>query len=505
MDPSRRFIVTPTLVAMNVVILLAMVSLGVSPTSPQPWDLLRFGANFGGYTAVQGEWWRLLASAFLHYGIIHLGFNMWCLWALGNLAERMFGNSRFLVIYLLTALGGSVGSLLWHPYVISAGASGAVFGIAGALASFLYLGHIHLPPKVGRELLTSVVFFIGINLVIGASIDGIDNAGHLGGLFVGALLGAALRHRVTFYAAVGATLIALVGVAPAAKRVTLQSARVFETEALILTASGDREGALAKLEAAIERDATLPYSFMLAAQIYVEDARYDDAVRVTRRALELDPELEQAKQVLATALYLGGHYEEAIPELRALVEANPKELNNYFLLSRTYLALDRGPEAIAVLEDALTWKRDTATVKSELGILYLELDETDRAVASLREAVALEPRQPEHYNRLSLVLAVAGRHDEALEAVEKALALAPNTPHILDSLGTVRFYRRELDLALAAYREAIGRSPDEAVYYYNESVVLRAAGDEAAADAAFAEALRLDPGFEPPRDGGPKI
>ena len=90
MEPARRFIVTPTLVAMNVAIFLAMVSLGVSATTPRAWELLPFGANFGGYT-VDGQWWRLLTSTFLHFGVLHIGFNMWCLWSLGRLAERMFG------------------------------------------------------------------------------------------------------------------------------------------------------------------------------------------------------------------------------------------------------------------------------------------------------------------------------------------------------------------------------------------------------------------------------
>jgi membrane associated rhomboid family serine protease len=115
---TPRFWVTPALVAANVLWFVAGIVLGVSPVDPEGGELIRFGANFGAYT-LAGEWWRLLSSAFVHIGFVHLLFNMWCLWSLGNVAERMFGNGVFLSVYVLSALGGSLASLLWRPNIIS--------------------------------------------------------------------------------------------------------------------------------------------------------------------------------------------------------------------------------------------------------------------------------------------------------------------------------------------------------------------------------------------------
>jgi len=128
-----------------VVVFVIMVALGVGLLQPTSEQLLIFGANFGPLTVNQ-QWWRLLSCTFVHIGIMHLLLNMWCLWNLGNLAERMFGNFAFVMLYLLSGLGGSIASLWWNPTIVSAGASSAVFGVAGSVIAFLHFGKVHLPP-----------------------------------------------------------------------------------------------------------------------------------------------------------------------------------------------------------------------------------------------------------------------------------------------------------------------------------------------------------------------
>src|SRR5438445_2043493 len=157
-----RPIITRLLVGLNVAVFIANAVAGVSVIAPSGEALLRWGADFGPRT-LSGEPWRLLTSTFLHFGIIHLALNMWCLWALGTLAEPLFGWAAFLLLYLLSGLGGSVLSMLVHPMVVSAGASGAVFGVAGGVITFL-LRSDGLKFPVPTKTLGSVVGFVEYSL-----------------------------------------------------------------------------------------------------------------------------------------------------------------------------------------------------------------------------------------------------------------------------------------------------------------------------------------------------
>ncbi len=180
--------VVPTLVGLNVAVFALMITRGVPALSPGADSLLAWGANYGART-LGGQPWRLLANTFLHFGLLHLGFNMWALWSGGGLIERLYGPSRFAALYLVAGLTGSLTSVIAQPHVVSAGASGAVFGIYGALASFLYRQRGVIPSLVLQSLRRSAVTVIGLNVIIGFSQPGIDNAAHLGGLLGGAAAG----------------------------------------------------------------------------------------------------------------------------------------------------------------------------------------------------------------------------------------------------------------------------------------------------------------------------
>jgi rhomboid protease GluP len=188
---TPRYFVAPTLIGLNAAIFALMALLGVSPFNPTGAQLFVWGANYGPAT-LGGQWWRLLSSTFVHGGIIHLAFNMQCLWQLGKLTERLYGNWAFLALYVLSGLGGSVASLWWNPDTLSVGASGAIFGVAGGLVAFLYMGKLPLPRAATRSILSSTMIFVGYNLLYGFTSTGIDNAAHIGGLITGALAGALL-------------------------------------------------------------------------------------------------------------------------------------------------------------------------------------------------------------------------------------------------------------------------------------------------------------------------
>src|SRR2546423_9943767 len=189
--PRVRFPVTATLVAINIAVFLLMVFTGVSAAEPTVRDVLRWGGDYGPFT-LQGQWWRLITSVFLHIGIIHIAANMWALWQLGALSEMIFGHKFYLAIYLLCGIAGDLASLRFHPNIPGAGASGAIFGLAGAMISVLKLAKLPAPKNALRGTLRSLVFFVIINIGIVGRIPGVDNAAHLGGFFCGLVLGALL-------------------------------------------------------------------------------------------------------------------------------------------------------------------------------------------------------------------------------------------------------------------------------------------------------------------------
>ena len=159
--------VTPVLLGLNVAIFGLMLAWGLHPMQPAMDDLIRWGANYGPKTT-QGEWWRMFTCMFLHIGLLHLLFNMVALWNVGSFMGQLLGSMGFLVLYVVAGLLGSVASVAWNPFVISAGASGAIFGpdwgltcLSGA-ASRRQQQHAFL-----AALRTNTLAFLGFNLIYG--------------------------------------------------------------------------------------------------------------------------------------------------------------------------------------------------------------------------------------------------------------------------------------------------------------------------------------------------
>jgi rhomboid protease GluP len=183
--PTNGYFITPILVGLNILIFVLMALKGVSIIEPDNESLLNWGANFRPLT-LEGQWWRLITNTFLHIGIFHLLLNMYALVYIGLLLEPYLGKIRFISAYLLTGLTASIVSLWWHDITISAGASGAIFGMYGV---FLAMLTTDLIEKTARKaLLTSIGVFVAYNLINGIK-GGIDNAAHIGGLIGGLIIG----------------------------------------------------------------------------------------------------------------------------------------------------------------------------------------------------------------------------------------------------------------------------------------------------------------------------
>src|SRR5262245_41360026 len=188
---TRRPIFTYIFLGLNILIFVLMASAGGSGSEP---TLLAFGVKANSEIA-RGEWWRFVTPIFIHIGMLHLFFNSYALWIVGPQVEKLYGPARFVIMYVLTGIAGVYGSYVYHPQSISAGASGAIFGLFGALFVFGIRYRNAIPPFFKRAVGTGVLPIILINLVIGFTIPGIDNSAHISGLLAGVLLASLVPYQ----------------------------------------------------------------------------------------------------------------------------------------------------------------------------------------------------------------------------------------------------------------------------------------------------------------------
>ncbi|MCX7241184.1 MAG: rhomboid family intramembrane serine protease [Burkholderiales bacterium] len=182
------------LIALNASVFFLMLLQGYGVFSPDTVIAVTWGANFGALT-LGGEWWRLVTPMFLHFGVTHLSVNMLGLYQNAFL-ERLFGRTNFLLIYFISGIAGSLASLWYNPWKISAGASGAIFGLCGAITALALIPGLHLSIKFKKMLLRGGVFFIAINTALAYAIPMIDKAAHVGGYFAGLALGALFSRSI---------------------------------------------------------------------------------------------------------------------------------------------------------------------------------------------------------------------------------------------------------------------------------------------------------------------
>lgn len=183
--PKGDHFATSIILDLNILVFLLMIFSGIHIISPNGIELLQWGANRR-FETTGGEWWRLLTSMFLHGGIMHLFLNIYGLVIAAIFVEPLLGRKKYFILYLLSGLCGSLASIWWYPNTISVGASGAIFGLYGAILGLLLTNAF---PREGKKgIFMMIGIYVGINLLWGLT-GGIDNAAHLGGLLSGAIIG----------------------------------------------------------------------------------------------------------------------------------------------------------------------------------------------------------------------------------------------------------------------------------------------------------------------------
>ena len=397
----RPPIATIALLAINIVIFAAMVASGISFTSPQTDQVLRWGADYGPYT-LSGQYWRLITSMFLHFGIIHIFGNMWCLWSLGRLAEKMVGSLSLVGIYLMTGIGASLLSLSWNPMRVSAGASGAIFGIAGALITVLYFGKLGLQPEGVRKLLGYVVRFAFLNLLFGLQ-GHIDNMAHLGGLVSGLLIGFFLARtfdvspeerpaRRGMIFAVSAVVLVLLFV-PVAK--AKQYAVEFGKGQDALE-HDDFKTAIPHLQKYVAARSDDPTGHILLGSALQQAQRFDEAIPEFERALALDPD-------------------------NPYVEVNLAKI--YAYQKKTAKALElfkKGMPQAGADADASAFYF-YATALKDVGNLA-------EAESNVRKAVQVDQKDIDAHRLLAEILALEGKKNDAAAEIERVNQLTKVAP-----------------------------------------------------------------------------
>jgi rhomboid protease GluP len=292
-----RYPVTTALIAINVIAYLLQMIPGLYVTER--------GVNFGPLT-LSGEYWRLFTAGFLHGGIIHIAVNMWCLWSLGRLSERLFGRWQTFVIYMLTGVGGALLSIANSPDHGELGASGAVFGIVGAVMAGVKFGNLDLSTGEKRAVFSSAVSFAVLNFVLGFSQVGsgifgtVDNMCHLGGFVSGLLLGLPLgafhRNKLMQLATVIATSAVLF--TAGYQLVQEKGSHAQKTVAAMFAQSGDFLSQSEFLEKYTRNNPGDEQALLDLGIAYARMGQFDKASEAFRHVLALNPNSVQAKQAL---------------------------------------------------------------------------------------------------------------------------------------------------------------------------------------------------------------
>ena len=420
---------TLVLVGLNAAMFLYMVAKGASLTHPTAQQILLYGASFGPLT-LGSQWWRMITAVFVHIGLVHLLVNEWCLWDLGFMAEQLYGPRTFLAVYLLSGLTGSLVSVAYNPHIVSAGASGAIFGIAGALITTLHFGHIPAPRKALRASVISLIVFAGFNLVYGFQKGGIDNGAHVGGLFAGLILGAVLsrdfsaeprQSRSMHVWAIPLFAVALLAATLGVRHANAALVGLSHAEQTL--ARGDRKGGQQELEALVRAHPNYGDAWMALAEVDMRLDRPKDGEHALKMAAEADPKNEAPLRMLAILYMNTNRYQEAADVMARMAQANPKDVDAYVNRGVALNRLDKPQEAIESFKKAVELNPKLPIAWYNLGLSDMSVKKYDDAIVAFQKVTAMVPSDADAWIWLSNAYQQKGMNREANQAYERGYEL----------------------------------------------------------------------------------
>jgi membrane associated rhomboid family serine protease/Flp pilus assembly protein TadD len=422
---SSGMMVTQALLALNLLVFVTMAVQGIA-LDPPTQALLDRGANYAPLT-LGGQPWRLVTALFLHNGFLHIFFNMWCLWDLGGLCESLYGHVTFALVYLISGIGSSLASVWWHPAIPSVGASGAVFGIVGALIASYYLGEFTMPRFAMRGHLRSLVLFVVYNMILGQVFGRVDNAAHIGGLVTGLLFGALtarIAPRSGGIRRVG--VILLVGLVVAVCGALLYRSRSYlahASRAHDLLDENKTAEAIGELQAVVrQRPDYLPAHFELA-HAYFDAKKYDLAEAELQRVLALRPNNEATRYELGM-VYLNTQRDPAAKDLfTQMVKADGNDGYAHFGLGMALAAGQNYPDAIEEYKRAAQLEPGLESVNYRLGLAQMQVKSYDEAIAAFLRQTQMRGEDLDTETALAEAYRAKGMQAEAEAALKRAKQL----------------------------------------------------------------------------------
>jgi len=364
--------------------------------------LVPYGANFAPFT-LSGDWWRLVTYMFLHGGIIHIAINMWCMWNIGTLCEDLYGRWTYAAIYLITGIAGGLASAAWNPRVLSVGASGALFGLSGALIASFYLGEFSLSGISIRGTLTSLLFFTGFSLYFGFVDPMIDNGCHIGGLVSGLALGAVIAR------------IAPQSDAP------LRRAAVVGVVAVAVLAAG----------LGVRQWRGTP---MRIARQYQELSEKGDTIGRFQMIVKQQPNSVPARLALAGAYFNEQKFPQAEAEYKRVLSLDPGNVSAKFELGLTYLNQKRPQEAQAAFSDLLTQDSAKAQAHYGLGLVLEDQSKCQAAIEEFKAVLLADPSAIDIHQELGNCYSQLNRYDDAIAAYLRQKEAGSDTPELENGL-----------------------------------------------------------------------
>ncbi len=416
---------TQVLLGANVMIFIAMVLASGPSLDFNGRVMVHFGANYGPFT-LSGQWWRLLTYMFLHGGLMHIAFNMWCLWDLGQLCESLYGRWTFAAIYLTTGIAAGLASVAWNPGVLSVGASGAIFGLAGALIASFALGEFSLPKVAISGTLRSLLFFVGFNVLFGTLSPGIDNGAHGGGLISGLIFGALIARLAPDHdrpaPRVGVLLFMVVLIAGSAVGVQRWRGGGIRFGSAM---AGERNAnrVIGELQKRVQQSPQDPSAHYSLAHAYLSNEQFPEGENELKRVLELQPQNAKALRELGAAYLSQSQPKEAESEFATWLTQEPNNSEAHVWLGMTRAAEQNPEAAIQEYETALKLDPRAEGVHYKIGISQAQLKQYDEAIGSYLKEREAAGDDPDLEAALADAYQAKGMTQQAQDARNKAAEL----------------------------------------------------------------------------------